>query len=77
VRQGHVKVVIHVIDGLLDELLDADYEQAMADGQTFSVLSRRREPMSWSGRYPPLCKGDLAAGRTGGGKAVLPNAVVL
>ena len=32
-------------------ILDAEYEQAMADGQTFSVLSTRREPTPWSGRY--------------------------
>ncbi len=32
-------------------ILDADYEQAMASGQTFWVLSQTREPTPWSGRY--------------------------
>jgi hypothetical protein len=32
-------------------ILDADYEQAMADGQTFSVINETRI-LSWSGRYP-------------------------
>jgi hypothetical protein len=32
-------------------ILDADYEQVMADGQTFLVLSARREPTPWSGRF--------------------------
>jgi hypothetical protein len=32
-------------------ILDADYEQATAAGQTFSVLSKTREPTPWSGRY--------------------------
>jgi hypothetical protein len=32
-------------------ILDADYEQAMARGQTFWVLSQTREPTPWSGRY--------------------------
>ncbi len=32
-------------------ILDGDYEQDMADGQTFSGLSRAREPTPWSGRY--------------------------
>jgi hypothetical protein len=32
-------------------ILDADYEQAMADGRTFSVLSTRRKPTPWPGRY--------------------------
>ena len=32
-------------------ILDADYEQAMALGQTFWVLSKTREPTPWSGRY--------------------------
>src|SRR5215831_6657876 len=31
--------------------IDAEYEQAMADGQTFSVLSTRRDPTPGSGRY--------------------------
>jgi hypothetical protein len=32
-------------------ILDADYEQAMALGQTFWVLSKTRETTPWSGRY--------------------------
>ena len=32
-------------------ILDADYEQAMASGQTFWVLSKTREPTPWPGRY--------------------------
>jgi hypothetical protein len=32
-------------------ILDADYEQALARGQTFWVLSKTREPTPWSGRY--------------------------
>jgi hypothetical protein len=32
-------------------ILDADYEQAMAEGQTFWALSKAREPTPWSGRY--------------------------
>jgi hypothetical protein len=32
-------------------ILDADYEQAMAAGQTFAVLSKTRKPSPWSGRY--------------------------
>jgi hypothetical protein len=32
-------------------ILDADYEHAMACGQTFWVLSKTREPTPWSGRY--------------------------
>jgi hypothetical protein len=32
-------------------ILDADYEQAMAAGQTFAVLSKTRKPGPWSGRY--------------------------
>ena len=32
-------------------ILDADYEQAIAHGQTFWVLSKTREPTPWSGRY--------------------------
>ena len=32
-------------------ILDADYEQAMASGQTFWVFSQTREPTPWSGRY--------------------------
>src|SRR5215467_13513118 len=32
-------------------ILDADYELGMAAGQTFSVLSKVREPTPWSGRY--------------------------
>ena len=32
-------------------ILDADYEQATAPGQTFWVLSKTREPTPWSGRY--------------------------
>jgi hypothetical protein len=32
-------------------ILDADYEQAMATGQTFWVLSRERLATPWSGRF--------------------------
>jgi hypothetical protein len=32
-------------------ILDADYEQAIAAGQTFWVLRRDRTPTPWSGRY--------------------------
>jgi hypothetical protein len=32
-------------------LLDADYEQSMADGKHFWVLEKNREPTPWSGRY--------------------------
>ena len=32
-------------------ILDADYEQAMAAGQTFAVLPKIRKPSLWSGRY--------------------------
>lgn len=32
-------------------ILDADYEQAMAAGQTFWVLRSDRTPTPWSGRY--------------------------
>jgi hypothetical protein len=32
-------------------ILDGDYEQDMAAGQTFSVLPKGREPTPWSGRY--------------------------
>jgi hypothetical protein len=32
-------------------ILDADYEQAMASGQTFWVLSKTSQPTPWSGRY--------------------------
>ena len=32
-------------------ILDADYEEAMAAGQTFSVLSRAHVSTPWSGRY--------------------------
>jgi hypothetical protein len=32
-------------------ILDADYEEAKAGGQTFWVLSQAREPTPWSGRY--------------------------
>lgn len=32
-------------------ILDADYEQAMAAGQTFWILPETREPTPWSGRY--------------------------
>ena len=32
-------------------ILDADYEQAIAAGQTFWVLRRDRMPTPWSGRY--------------------------
>jgi hypothetical protein len=32
-------------------ILDADYEQAMASGQTFWVLSKTWQPTPWSGRY--------------------------
>jgi hypothetical protein len=41
------------LDTFIDRhaILDADYEQAIATGQTFSVLSKTREPSPWSGRY--------------------------
>jgi hypothetical protein len=32
-------------------ILDANYEQAMAEGETFWVLPQTREPTPWSGRY--------------------------
>ncbi len=32
-------------------ILDGDYEKAMAEGQTFWVLSKTREATSWSGRF--------------------------
>jgi len=32
-------------------ILDGDYEQAIAVGQSFWVLSREREPTPWSGRF--------------------------
>jgi hypothetical protein len=32
-------------------ILDADYEQAMAGGEVFWVLSKTRKPTPWSGRY--------------------------
>jgi hypothetical protein len=32
-------------------ILDADYEQAIADGQTFWVLPKDRQPTPWSGRF--------------------------
>jgi len=32
-------------------LLDADYEVAMAEGETFFVMLPAREPTPWSGRY--------------------------
>jgi hypothetical protein len=32
-------------------ILDADYEQAMAAGQTFWALRRDRTPTPWPGRY--------------------------
>ena len=32
-------------------ILDADYERAMVEGQTFWVLRRDRRPTPWSGRY--------------------------
>ena len=41
------------LDTFIDRhaILDADYEQAMAAGQTFWVLSEARESSPWSGRY--------------------------
>jgi len=41
------------LDTFIDRhaILDADYEQAIAAGQTFSVLSKARESSPWSGRY--------------------------
>jgi hypothetical protein len=32
-------------------ILDGDYEDAMAAGQRFGVLSKTRQPTRWSGRY--------------------------
>jgi HSP20 family molecular chaperone IbpA len=32
-------------------ILDAEYEEAMADGQTFWVLSKERDPTPWPGRF--------------------------
>jgi hypothetical protein len=41
------------LDTFIDRhaILDADYEQAIAAGQTFPVSSRARESSPWSGRY--------------------------
>jgi len=41
------------LDTFIDRhaILDADYKQAIAAGQTFYVLSGAREPSPWSGRY--------------------------
>jgi hypothetical protein len=40
-------------DAFLDRhaILDADYDAALAQGQTFWVLSKDRSPTPWSGRY--------------------------
>lgn len=41
------------LDTFIDRhaILDADYQDAIAAGQTFSVLSKTRESTPWSGRY--------------------------
>lgn len=41
------------LDVFLDRygILDADYEEALAQGKTFWVLSKNRAPTPWSGRY--------------------------
>jgi hypothetical protein len=41
------------LDTFIDRhaILDADYEQAMATGDTFFVVSKTRQPTPWSGRY--------------------------
>jgi len=38
---------------LIDQygLLDADYDQALAQGKTLWVLRPQRQPTPWSGRY--------------------------
>lgn len=41
------------LDRLIDQygLLDADYDQALAQGKTLWVLRPQRQPTPWSGRY--------------------------
>jgi len=41
------------LDIFLDRygILDADYEEAVAQGKSFWVLSKKREPTAWPGRY--------------------------
>jgi hypothetical protein len=41
------------LDTFIDRhgILDGDYEEAIAAGQTFPALSEAREPTPWSGRY--------------------------
>ncbi len=51
------------LDVLLDRygILDADYETATAEGETFWVIPGNRQPTQWSGRYLVIVDSGITA----------------